>query len=89
MNPARAVPELIRSAQLQIHAIFSIQMQEIIPLNQRVRELCVRNPAPALADPILDELPVEQLRHRETFPDFPQERQIIHILKPVVIVNHH
>ena len=44
-------------------------MQEIISLNQRVRELGIRDAGAAFADAVLNEFTIEKLSHREGFAD--------------------
>lgn len=88
MDTRGAVAVLIGAAKLQRNAVLAIEMEEVVALNQGVREFGVRDARAAFTDAVLDELAVEELGHGEVFADFAQEIEIFDVFEPIEVVEH-
>ena len=57
-------------------------------MNQPVAKFAVADASAALADTLLYEFAVEQLRHADMLADFMQEINVINLREPVGIINN-
>ena len=57
-------------------------------MNQPVAKFAVADASAALADTLLHEFAVEQLRHADMLADFVQEINVINLREPVGIINN-
>ena len=87
MDAGGAVAVLVGAAKLEVDTVFTVEVEEVVALNQSVGKFGVRDAGAALADAVLNELAVEKLSHRESFANFAEEREVVHILKPVEVVK--
>ena len=86
MDAAGAVAILVGTAELEGDAIFTIEVEIIVTLDESVGKFGIGNAGAALADAFLDELAIEKLSHREDFADFAEEVEIFYVLKPIEII---
>ena len=82
-----AVAKLISATELEVDTVGAVEMEEVVALNQGVRELRIGNAGATFADTGADEFAIEQLGHAELFADFTEKMEIAHVFEPVIVVD--
>ena len=82
-----AVAVLVGAAELEVDAVFSVEVEEVVALDESVGKFGVGDTRAAFADAVLDELAIEKLGHGEGLADFAEEGEVVHVFEPVEVVE--
>ena len=81
------VAPLVRTADLQRHAVQLVQAGKVVTLQQVVGELGKRDALVVAVETLLHRFFVDHLVYREVLADITQEGQHVHAAKPVVVIR--
>ena len=81
------VAPLVRTADLQRHAVQLVQAGKVVTLQQIVRELGKGDTLIVTIQTLLHRFFVDHLVNREVFTDIAQEGQHVHAAKPVIVIR--
>ena len=79
---------LIRTANLQLAAVLSVQMIKIVGLQQHVRKLCVRNAVFAILQPCAHAFLSHHVIDSKMLTHIAQEMHVAKLADPIVVVHH-